>query len=298
MTAISDTKLQDALRVFAERFDQSLKRLVVPSDHVPERLRLAVEYAALAPGKRLRPFLAFQAANLCGGTYDDVETVAAAIECIHAFSLTHDDLPAMDDDDLRRGQLSCHKKFGEATGILAGDALAVFPFELITSGAYEPATAVALVNELAEATGWIGMIGGQAADLEGEKQAPDAEIVEYIQLRKTARLIEASCRLGAIAAGGTESQQEHLAVFGRNLGMAFQIADDLLDVTAESEALGKATGKDHAAGKQTLVACIGLEEARQAAVRYSEVATESLAALDGPSEMLAALSRFVVNRTY
>ena len=295
---MTDTNLSETMAEFAQRFDRSMADMLVPADHVPDRLLQAIEYAALAPGKRLRPFLAFQSCEICGGEYDDVACAAVAIECIHAFSLTHDDLPAMDDDDLRRGQPSCHKKFGEALGILAGDALAVLPFELLATGDYPAELSVAMVAELAEATGWTGMIGGQAADLEGEKLPPDAELVEYIQIRKTARLIEAACRIGAIAAGAPHSTQDQLGTFGRNLGMAFQIADDLLDVTSEAAELGKTTGKDAAAGKQTLVACIGIEEARLAASRYGEQAAEALNAVSGDATALKALCRFVVHRTY
>ncbi len=286
------------LQQFAKDFDRQFDRYLNPAQDVPQELADAIRYAALAPGKRIRPFLVVECCTVCGGMRDTAWPVAAAIECIHAFSLIHDDLPAMDDDDLRRGQPACHKKFGEAMAILAGDALVARAFELLTSEVSDPSIACDLVTELAHGTGWAGMIGGQAADLLGETKPPSLEKVRYIHQRKTASLFSAVCRMGARVGGAPAVQVESLGRYGQALGQAFQIADDLLDVQSTSKALGKKTGKDATAKKQSFPACVGVEQSIAAAQSSVAEAVASIATFGDSATNLRELAEFVVSRNY
>lgn len=288
----------DFLRPFATVFDEHLAAYLTPRGDVPPELLEAIRYSALAPGKRLRPYLVTRCCELVGGAVADVWPVAAAVECIHAFSLIHDDLPAMDDDDLRRGQPACHKKFGEAVAILAGDALVVLAFEILAQEVEDQALAGQLVLELATATGWSGMIGGQTADVLGQSKAPSVELAGYIHQRKTARLFETACRLGAIAGHAPTDTVAALGRFGQMMGRAFQIADDLLDVTATGETLGKRSGKDAKAGKQTFPRCVGTKQSRAAAHDAVEAAVAALRAFGPEADDLRALARYVVDRHY
>lgn len=221
---------------------------------------------------------------------------ALAVECVHTFSLIHDDLPTIDNDDLRRGRLTNHKQFGEALAILAGDALLALAFEIIADDVNEGSVAIAIVKELALATGWNGMIGGEVADLDGQTRAPDARLVAEIHAAKTARLIEASCRIGGLSVRADERRISALGAYGHHLGMAFQATDDLLDVTGRIEHTGKATGKDGAAGKQTYPRAVGMEESRRLAREAAEQAVAALAPFGEDSGALAQLARFVVER--
>ena len=287
-----------ALEAFAVEFDQHFEPLLSPGDEVPARLQEAVRHSALAPGKRIRPYLVVRCCELVGGERGDVWGVAAAIECIHAFSLIHDDLPAMDNDDLRRGRPTCHKAFDEATAILAGDTLLARAFELLATWPMECECRGRLIADLAAGTGWRGMIGGQAADIDGEQHPPSGDLARYIHERKTAALFRTACRLGAAAAGGANHQIDRLGGFGHHLGVAFQIADDLLDVCQTDVQLGKPTGKDAKAGKQSFPRCVGIEGARAAA---RETLTSALACLEsfGPqADNLRQLARYVVDRNY
>lgn len=286
------------LRPFATAFDEHLAAYLTPSGDVPPELLEAIRYSALAPGKRLRPYLVTRCCELVGGAVADAWPVAAAVECVHAFSLIHDDLPAMDDDDLRRGQPACHKKFGEATAILVGDALVVLAFEILAREVEDRAVAGQLVLELAAGTGWSGMIGGQTADVLGSSKAPSVELAEYIHERKTARLFEISCRLGAIAGHAQANAVAALGRFGQMMGRAFQIADDLLDVTSTAKALGKEAGKDAGAGKQTFPRCVGTEQSRIAAHDAVEAAVAALGVFGPEADDLRALARYVVDRHY
>ncbi len=279
------------MRAFAGVFDERFAAALSPPADVPPRLVEAMRYSALAPGKRLRPFLVARCCELAGGGLDDAWAPAMAVECIHAFSLIHDDLPAMDDDDLRRGKPTCHKVFGEAVAILAGDALVARAFELI---AYAPE----MVGDLARGTGWSGMIGGQTADVLGEGEPPKRELVEYIHARKTAALFETACRLGTIAGGGGSETVERLGRFGQSLGQAFQIADDLLDLTATPETLGKGVRKDAVASKQTYPGCVGIDESRRVAERAVVEAVERLSPHGKEADDLRGLARYVVDRNY
>jgi len=221
---------------------------------------------------------------------------AVAIECVHAFSLVHDDLPAMDDDDLRRGRPTCHKAYGEGMAILAGDALLTLAFEILSTRTDNVRTAMAAVRELARATGWSGMIGGQTIDILSENEPPQQSLVERIHALKTARLFECSARLGAISAEADEPRASAAGAFGHQLGLAFQIADDLLDVTGNAQQLGKSVSKDAIAGKQTYPAAVGLEASFKAADQAARQAIETLNIFGPCSEDLRELARFVVER--
>jgi geranylgeranyl diphosphate synthase type II len=265
----------------------------------------SVQYSLLAGGKRLRPALVLECCEACLGNKSSRRqaearssalAAAAAMEFIHTFSLVHDDLPAMDDDDLRRGRPTNHKVFGEAMAVLAGDAMVTMAFEILATDA-DPAVAVKLIRELAHATGPQGMIGGQVLDIDGEQQSLTLEELQHVHRMKTGALLTASCRLGAMAAEvNNESHVEAVTEFGRHLGLAFQIVDDVLDVTSTPEQMGKATNKDAASGKNTYPGLIGLEASKQEAYRQLSLALEALRPLGPDGNGLADLARFVVER--
>ncbi len=264
----------------------------------PDRLLSAMRHGVLNGGKRFRPFLVIESARLFGLSPTAVMPIAAALEAVHCYSLVHDDLPAMDDDDLRRGQPTVHKAFDEATAILAGDSLLTIAFDLVAQAepAVGPPATCELVRMLARASGIGGMAGGQMLDLQFEHGAVGPDVIETIHAMKTAALLRFACEAGAVAAGATGEDRSRLARFGTILGLAFQLADDLLDVTATGDQLGKATGKDAGAGKQTLVALNGVEWAR---ARLDALATEAaglLAPFGERGAMLKAAARFVIER--
>jgi geranylgeranyl pyrophosphate synthase len=219
------------------------------------------------------------------------------MELIHTFSLVHDDLPAMDDDDLRRGRPTNHKVFGEAMAILAGDAMVTLAFEAIAMDA-DPKVAVSLIRELATATGPEGMIGGQVLDIDGENTALSLPELQHVHRMKTGALLTASCRLGAIAAGVSPERLAAVSDYGRNLGLAFQIVDDILDVTSTPEEMGKATNKDHGAGKNTYPSLLGLDKSREAAQKALASGLKALSGFGAEAEGLRALARFIVGRTF
>lgn len=256
----------------------------------PPRIHEAMRYTLEAGGKRLRPVMALAACELFGAR-NDALAAAVALECVHTYSLVHDDLPCMDNDDLRRGRPTAHKAFDEATALLAGDALLTHAFHLLaTAYRAEPALAVALVAELGDAAGSRRLIGGQMADLLGERQnAPTAEELEFIHLNKTAAMIEASLVMGALCGGATQAQAETLREVGRKTGLVFQIVDDILDVTADTATLGKTAGKDLTADKTTYVKLHGLEQARVIAGRLTGEALAALRSLPGETTFLARL---------
>ncbi len=294
----SSIDVRTRLHDFAQTFDPRFEELLQNAADVPDRLAQAVRYSALGSGKRLRPYLVVRCCALVGGDTETAMPIAAAIECLHAFSLIHDDLPAMDDDDLRRGRPSCHKQFDEATAVLAGDALVLLAFELVARHAPDPTSVGRLVLELAEGVGWRGMIGGQMADIVGQTQSPDLAITDYIQVRKTARLFAASCRIGAIVGGGDDDAIDRVGAFGQTVGMAFQIADDLLDLTASSQQIGKRTGKDVDANKQTVPRCVGVDEGRKRATAAARVAVEQLEPFGDRAADLRDLALFMIGRDY
>jgi geranylgeranyl diphosphate synthase type II len=266
----------------------------------PGRLMESIEYSLTAGGKRLRPALVLESWRACGGGRsgkpDSALAAAAAIELIHTFSLVHDDLPAMDDDDLRRGRPTNHKVFGEAMAILAGDAMVTMAFEILATDA-DPAVAPKLVKELAHASGPKGMIGGQVLDMEGEQVSLSLEQLRHLHRMKTGALLTASCRLGAIAAGVDEEKVlQAVTDFGSHLGLAFQIVDDLLDVTATPEQLGKATKKDAHKGKNTYPSLLGLEASQREAAEQLSAALKAVERLGSAAEPLRTLGRFVVQR--
>ena len=298
MATATGESIEAALRQTAATVDAALRERLARYDGASPRLAEAMRYSLEAGGKRLRPALVLWCGEACGGDPLTAMPPAVAVECVHTFSLIHDDLPALDDDDLRRGRPTCHKQYGEAIAILAGDALLALAFEVLGGEVADPGVATAMTCELAAAAGWQGMIGGEAADIEGQSMTPDAALVARIHAAKTARLIEASCRLGALAAKASESQLAALARYGHEFGLAFQATDDLLDLTASSGHLGKRTGKDAAAGKQTYPRAVGMEEARRIAREATDRAVAALRPLAGGGARLTALARFVLERAY
>jgi geranylgeranyl diphosphate synthase, type II len=288
--------IADRLAEWARRFDARFERLLADPPGVSKTLAEAVQYAAGSGGKRVRPFIVTRICELCGGTDDDALPAAAALECIHAFSLVHDDLPAMDNDDFRRGRPTCHKAFGEAMAILAGDALVTLAFEILATRISDAGKAARAVAELAAGAGWAGMIGGQVDDMQSEKLPPDAELVRKIHRGKTARLFETAGRLGAIVAGADEAQTAAAASFGEHLGLAFQVADDILDVTGSAAEMGKAVAKDAGAGKQTYPAAVGLEASRHIAREYADQALVAIESFGRAADDLRDLVRFVIER--
>jgi geranylgeranyl pyrophosphate synthase len=272
----------------------SARMEIVKSPH--SRLAEAVQYGMAAGGKRLRPILVLETCEVCGGGEQAAVPAAVAIECVHAFSLLHDDLPAMDDDDLRRGRPTCHRAFDEATAILAGDWLLNRAFALLSDATIEARISARLCAALAAGT--AGMIAGQAADMQGQQSEPSAELAAFIHEHKTARLFEAACTMGAICAAQSEEpeQKKQMARFGLNLGLAFQMVDDLLDATGDSAVIGKQAGKDAGAAKQTYPAIHGLEETRRRARLHVDEATRALDSFGGRAENLRGLARFVLSR--
>jgi len=288
----------DVLRERAEVVSRALDRLLTAPDEPGRDLYEAMRYMVLGGGKKFRPTLVLLAAEACGGSADDALPAACAVEMVHAYSLIHDDLPAMDNDDLRHGKPSCHKAFGEATAILAGDALLTEAFAVLASQVPDAQKSRRLIAELASAAGVTGMVGGQAADLKAERERLGGEgLLAIIHRRKTARMIEASAVMGAIAAGAGEHYERSLRAYGAHLGLAFQIADDVLDAEGTTEALGKTAGKDAAAGKLTYVKCYGIEAARRRAREEADRAVDALNAFGHEADWLRDMARFVVERT-
>ena len=300
--------MSDPSRILAEhaaRVEATLADLLAPAPLPgevarPARLVEAMRHGVLGGGKRFRPALVIESARLFGAAPDDAGLLrnAAAVECIHCYSLIHDDLPAMDDDDLRRGRPTVHVAFDEATAILAGDALMTLAFAVLADPLThdEPATRAALVSRLALASGMGGMAGGQMLDLMFETDTPDENASRTMQAMKTGALIEAACTMGALHAGAGADDEARLGAYGRAVGLAFQLADDLLDRTADAAAMGKAVGKDDARGKATFVAFHGIEGTR---ARLAEVLEEAHAALEAfgeRSEGLRRLATFVAER--
>ncbi|MGG6897847.1 polyprenyl synthetase family protein [Rhizobium sp. BR 315] len=264
----------------------------------PARLLSAMRHGVLNGGKRLRPFLILESAALLGGDADAALRIAAALECVHCYSLVHDDLPAMDDDNLRRGQPTVHIAYDYATAILAGDSLLTYAFDIIAAPETQlPADRkVALVLALSRAAGIGGMAGGQALDLAAEKETPDESGITTLQAMKTGALIRFACEAGAIIAGASDEDRKCLRLFGEKTGLAFQLADDLLDLTADAATMGKATGKDAARGKGTLVGLHGREWAEATVSRLVTEAGDLLSGYGDKANILIETARFVANR--
>ena len=287
------------LKRHVARVERGLDRHVPRAETRPARLHTAIRYSLEAGGKRLRPVLVLAAAELFGVQADDDRALpgAVAIECVHTYSLIHDDLPCMDDDDLRRGRPTAHKAFDEATALLAGDALLTHAFALLATS-YPGALGVALVRELADAAGSRRLIGGQMEDLLAEKKAnATADELEFIHLNKTAAMIEASLVMGGLVGGAGEKDLGTLRKAGRHLGLAFQIVDDVLDATADTATLGKTAGKDAKAGKATYVKLHGIARSRLIAGEHTTAARNALGALPGEGAFLASLIEATATRS-
>ena len=294
----------DRVRTFVEPL---LERSLELSDEASPRLLAAMRHALLAPGKRLRPALVLWAAEACGGSWDAAGGAAVAVEMIHAYSLVHDDLPAMDDDDLRRGRPTCHRAFDEATAILCGDALQALAFETLARE-MPPAAAAQGCLVLARAAGAEALVGGQSDDLAAERgwiadmtTAPAVDQVawlERIHRRKTGALFLASLELGGLSAGATPAQLAMLADYGRSFGLAFQIADDLLDAEGDEAAMGKRVGKDADRGKLTFPTIVGIEQSRGRGRQLADEAVAAVGGFGGAADDLRALARWIISRNH
>lgn len=297
-----DPSLSSYLDACRHRVEAALDRFL-PSPHsAPQRLHAAMRYAALGSGKRIRPMLVYAGGQAFGVPAEQLDGAACAVELIHAYSLVHDDLPAMDDDDLRRGQPTCHRAYDEATAILAGDALQTLAFQILVQ---DPALAVpaetrlAMIETLALASGSHGMAGGQALDLAAVGQDIDLPQLENLHIHKTGALIRAAVRLGTLAAPQAPAEAvEQLDRYAKCIGLAFQVHDDILDVLGETEVIGKTQGKDAASGKPTYPALLGLEEAREKAEQLVADALDSLAGMGEEVAPLRALARYIVDREH
>jgi len=290
--------LREYLKQQQSLIDGELDRQTPSESTPPGTVHRAMRYSLFAGGKRIRPILCMEAARAVSDDSAGVETAACALEMVHTYSLIHDDLPALDNDDLRRGKPTCHKVFGEAMAILAGDALLTCAFQVLTGlDGVDGARKAAMALELAAAAGTPnGMVAGQVADLEGEGKPPDPILLESIHRAKTGALIRASLRIGAIYAGASEAQFKALSCYGEHVGLAFQIVDDLLDVEESSEALGKTAGKDAAQRKITFPSVYGIEESRRMAEDERARAHESLKVLGNSADRLHELADLIVQR--
>jgi geranylgeranyl diphosphate synthase, type II len=278
--------------------DAALERLLPPETQHPVSIHKAMRHSVFAGGKRLRPILCMEAGRMIAGSLPSgIEDLGAALEMLHTYSLIHDDLPALDNDDLRRGRPTCHKVFGEAIAILAGDALQTQAYEVLSRLQCPPESRVRIIEEIAHATGTVeGMIGGQVVDLEAEHTKPDLAMLEYIHRSKTAALIGASVVSGGLYGRADDHAVGKLRSFGQSIGLAFQIVDDVLDVTQTSEQLGKTAGKDTAAEKATYPALFGVDESLKRAGVLVDSAFSSLEGFGTPAETLKDLARFLVER--
>ncbi len=273
-----------------------LDRLLPEEDEYPESLHRAMRYSLFAGGKRLRPALALASSEAVGGAVESVLNAACAVECVHSYSLIHDDLPALDNDDMRRGRPSCHKAFGEATAILAGDALLTAAFEILGKSNAPAPLVVKAIQELGRAAGSLGMVGGQAVDLESEGREIPFPTLEYIHIHKTGRLILASIRCGAMLSGASEAELEALTAYGEASGLAFQIADDILDVEGLSSEMGKNAGGDELKGKATYPGLAGLPESKKRAKELARRAVDALSGFDQKAEPLREIAAYIVSR--
>jgi len=292
------TDIKQQLEETREFVNSLLKRYLRPRKEVDPRLQEAMEYAVHSPGKRLRGVLVLWACELFATAENrKVEAPAAAIELVHAYSLVHDDLPAMDNDDMRRGRPTCHKRFDEATAILAGDGLLTLAFEILGKDVSKAEIAVRLVAELAEAAGVSGMVSGQMADLRAENTPPDKKLLEYIHRNKTAKMFAAAAAMGAICGDANGQQIETLKEYGMKLGLSFQIADDILDVSASSEQLGKTAGKDAEQGKTTYPSVVGMEQSKKLLEKFSDQAVALLGDFGDEADKLRQLAVLLVERS-
>ena len=296
--AFAAIDLSAAMSRAAGAVDAALERLLPSAQGPGARVAEAMRYAMFAGGKRLRPFLVLEGARLFDAPAEGALRAAAAIECVHTYSLVHDDLPAMDDDDLRRGRPTTHKAFDEATAILAGDALNTFAFELLADPAVHADGAVRarLVASLARASGVGGMVGGQMMDIQAPDSGFDLEAIAQLQRMKTGALFEFSALAGAVLGGASAQDEARLGVYARDFGLAFQVADDLIDATGDAALAGKAVGKDADQGKATYVSILGVERARAEVERLAQAAADALAPYGDRARPLQALAFHMVDR--
>ena len=282
----------------AERTDRALEALLPGEEAVPASIHGAMRHSVFAGGKRLRPVLAMQAGiTIAGALPPGIERLGAAIEMLHTYSLIHDDLPALDNDDLRRGKPTCHKVFGEAIAILAGDALQARAFEVLAGLSSPPTATVQIIGLVANAVGTVdGMIGGQVLDIESEHLEPTPELVDSIHRAKTGALIRVSVVTGGVFAGANADDVARLTLFGSRAGLAFQIVDDVLDMTVDSAQLGKTAGKDEATEKATWPAVFGIDQSRRDAARLIDEAFAALDAYGSRADGLKAVARYLVER--
>jgi len=294
----TNSDFDSQLRRNIEVVNNILDRLLSEQSGVEPRLKKAFTYTLKSPGKRVRSALTLWSCELVSGKINaNAEIAAAAVEMVHTYSLVHDDLPSMDDDDLRRGQPTCHKAFDEATAILAGDGLLTLAFEILAERVDSPKIAVQLICELAKAAGGSGMIAGQMADLQAENVESTEEQLKIIHTNKTAKMFGCAAVMGAIAGGAGQSQIECLGTYGLKVGLGFQITDDILDVCGCSEHLGKTAGKDVKAGKSTYPAIIGMEKSRQLAKILADEALEAIAPFGAKADLLRKLVTTLLERT-
>ena len=298
MTVGVQEDVKEALAEVARLVERRMEKLLPEAEGHEARLADAMEYAALAGGKRLRPFLVVQSADLFGVARDCSLRVAAAVEFIHTYSLIHDDLPCMDDADTRRGKPTVHKVFDQATAVLVGDALLTYAFEILADDAThsDPRVRLELVRSLAAASGFHGMVGGQMIDLVAETEAMDLSAITRLQQMKTGALMGFSVEAGAILGRAPVEKRHALRGYARDMGLAFQIADDLLDIEGDAATLGKDTGKDQAAGKATFVTALGIERARTQAEILIDQAIEYLDVFGAAAELLRDVARFAIKR--
>jgi geranylgeranyl diphosphate synthase type II len=290
--------LKETLEEGQARTDQALNRLIPLETQHPVSIHKAMRHSVFAGGKRLRPVLCMEAGRMIAGSLPKkIEELGAALEMLHTYSLIHDDLPALDNDDLRRGRPTCHKVFGDAIAILAGDALQTQAYEVLARLECPAEARVRIIEEIARGTGTLnGMIGGQVVDLEAEHAQPTAEMLEYIHRAKTAALITASLVSGGLYAGANDNEARRLRAFGQSIGLAFQIVDDVLDVTQTSEQLGKTAGKDTAAQKATYPALFGIDESVRKADALVSAAFLKLESFGERADTLKELARYLVER--
>ncbi len=294
-----EINLSSHLAALRQRIEDRLQKDSCFSDDCPPRLGEAIRYSLLAPGKRVRPCLVLMACSACGGDCESALPAATALEMVHCYSLIHDDLPAMDDDDLRRGRPTNHKQFDEATAILAGDGLLTEAFAVLAREIRPLEIVADCVLDLATAAGVCGMVGGQQADLEAESQTSiTIDQLEAIHRRKTGRLLAASLRLGGRIGGGDPQALRRLTLYGESIGLAFQIADDLLDVVGAEEKMGKGVRKDANLGKQTYPSLLGVEESRRRAEQLIDQACEAISPFGENGLPLTALARYLIERDH
>ena len=295
MAIAESTAIQETLARWGEGFEPHIVEHLT-CDGAPAELAEAMAYSMLAPGKRLRPFLVDRCYRLLGGQHAEILRLCVAVECLHVFSLIHDDLPCMDDADLRRGKPSSHKVFGEAWAVLAGDALLARGLELASRACADALKSLRIMQLLADAIGCSGVIGGQVVDLRGAAGPASEDLTTYIHERKTARLFQACCCCGAVAAGADPRTFNNLSTYGRHLGLAFQIADDLLDVSATTNDVGKETGRDATLHRPTYPQAVGVAESRRRARQAVRNAAAALSAYGPEADELRRIAEFAVNR--